>query len=139
MFSGKGTYADPMRQIIYESTSTRPLAAEVAPDILRRARPENGLNGVTGLLVAAQDRFLQVLEGPDESVGFTMDRIKGDPRHHHIAILADRPIEERAFADWAMAYRDEGHPADLLDERLRLVVARTPADIGDHFRRFLPA
>ena len=128
-----------MRQIIYESVSTDASAEEIAPEILREARPENGLNGVTGLLLAARDRFLQVLEGPEDSVGLTMDRIRGDARHHDVAILADRAIETRAFADWAMAYRDEGHPADLLDDRLRLMVAGAPPEIGDRFRRFLHA
>lgn len=140
VLSGRNvTYSDPMRQIIYESTSIGSSAAAVAPDILRFARPENGLNGVTGLLLAASNRFLQVLEGPEESVGWTMDRIRSDPRHRDIAILADAPIEARAFGDWAMAYRDAGHPADLLDDRLRLLVAGAPTEIGDRFRRFLDA
>ncbi|WP_375391068.1 BLUF domain-containing protein [uncultured Sphingomonas sp.] len=132
-------YADVMRQIIYESVATDRSAEDIAPDILRFARPENGLNGVTGLLLFANGRFLQVLEGPEESVSLTMDRIRADPRHRDIAILADRPIEKRAFADWGMAYRDEGHPADLLDDRLRLMVSGAPPEIGDHFRRFLHA
>ena len=128
-----------MRQIIYESVSTDPSAEAIAPGILRSARPENGLNGITGLLLAVNDRFLQVLEGPEESVMLTMERIRADPRHHDIAILADQPIEKRAFADWAMAYRDEGHPADLLDDWLQLMVAGAPTEIGDRFRRFLHA
>ncbi len=128
-----------MRQIIYESVATHRSAEDVAPDILRFARPENGMNGITGLLLAANGRFLQVLEGPEESVSLTMDRIREDPRHHDIAILVDEPIEARAFADWAMAYRDQGHPADLLDDRLRLMVSGVPPEIGDRFRHFLHA
>ena len=139
MYAGNLIYRDAMRQIIYESVSTEPSAEQIAPHILRFARPENGMNGITGLLLAANDRFLQVIEGPEESVSLTMDRIREDPRHHDIAILADRPIEARAFADWAMAYRDEGHPADLLDDRLRLMVAGAPPEIGERFRRFLHA
>lgn len=133
------TYTDMMRQIIYESVAADPSAEDIAPDILRFARPENSLNGVTGLLLAANGRFLQVLEGPEESVSLTMDRIREDPRHRDIAVLADQPIEARAFADWAMAYRDEGHPSDLLDDRLRLMVSGAPPEIGDRFRRFLHA
>ena len=56
------SYADLMRQLIYQSTSTEAKAAAHAPDILRGARPFNGLNGITGLLLAAEDRFFQVLE-----------------------------------------------------------------------------
>ncbi len=126
-----------MRRVIYRSTATQPFAAAIAPDILRGARPFNGLNGVTGLLCAANDRFLQVLEGPEESVGLALERIHTDSRHYRIEILADQPIETRAFADWAMAYRDEGHSATLLDERVRLLVARAPQNIGERFREFV--
>ena len=126
-----------MRQIIYESMSTTPFADRAASDILRGARPFNGMNGVTGLLCAADSRFLQVLEGPEESLDVAMDRIRADPRHHTIRVLADRPIEARAFGDWAMAYRDEGHPAGLLDERLGILIAGAPREIGERFRAFL--
>ena len=126
-----------MRQIIYESLSTGLAADRDAPDILRGARPFNGMNGVTGLLCATDGRFLQVLEGPSESLEIAMDRIRADPRHHSIQILRDEPIETRAFADWAMAYRDEGHPAGLLDERLTVLVAGAPREIGERFRAFL--
>lgn len=125
-----------MRQVIYESVATNPPAAETSGDILRGARPFNGMNGITGLLLAANDRYMQVLEGPDESVSAAMERIVADPRHHRIEVLADGPIAQRAFADWAMAYRDAGHPADLLEERLRVLVRNAPADIRDRFRAF---
>ena len=125
-----------MRRIIYQSQSTGRKAAEDAPAILRGARSFNGINGVTGLLLATEQRFMQVLEGPEESVEATMERIEADPRHREIEVLADDPVEARAFPDWAMAYRDEGHPADLLDERLRLMVARAPDAIRERFRNF---
>lgn len=128
-----------MRQVIYESVAIESSAAEMAPDILRGARPFNGLNGVTGLLCAVNGRFLQVLEGPDESVGLALERIHADERHHRIEILTDRSIEARVFADWSMAYRDRGHPAGLLDERMRMLVADTPREIGDRFRQFVAA
>lgn len=126
-----------MRQIIYESQSTGARASHDAPGILNGARPFNGLNGVTGLLCAADDRFLQLLEGPDESLDVAMSRILKDPRHRDIQVLSDQPITERVFADWSMAYRDEGHPADLLGERLRLMLRHTPAPIADRFRQFV--
>ena len=126
-----------MRQVIYESVATDASAAAMAPAILRGARPFNGLNGVTGLLCAARGRFLQVLEGPTDSVGLALERIRNDPRHHEIEILSDRPVETRTFSDWSMAYRDSGHPADLLDERMRVLVADIPQEIGDRFKSFV--
>ena len=84
-----------VRQIIYESVATDPPAADTAPAILRGARPFNGLNGVTGLLCAANDRYLQVLEGPEESVELAMERIVADSRHHEIEILSDIAVLPR--------------------------------------------
>ncbi|WP_174279586.1 BLUF domain-containing protein [Sphingomonas bacterium] len=126
-----------MRQIIYQSVATTRDASEEAPEILRGARPFNGLNGVTGLLCASDGKFLQVLEGPDESVDIAMARILKDPRHHRIEILVNEEIEERAFGDWTMAYRDQGHPADLLEDRLRAMIRHAPPAIADRFRQFL--
>lgn len=128
-----------MRQVIYESVATDPPANDTARAILRGAQPFNGLNGITGLLCAAGDRFFQVLEGPSESVEAAMERITTDPRHHHIQVLHDAPVEARAFGDWSMAYRDKGHPAALLDERMRQLASRAPTEIGDRLRRFIEA
>ena len=128
-----------MRQLIYQSISTAPRAAADAPAILRSARPFNGLNGVTGLLLAAEDRYFQVLEGPEESVSLVMGRIETDPRHHSIDILHDGSAERRTFADWAMAYRDEGHPHGMMEARLEQLVARMPEELATRVQDFAAA
>lgn len=68
-----------------------------------------------------------------------MERITGDPRHHDIQVLLDEPVERRSFADWAMAYRDEGHHRGMLEERLDQLVARMPQDIAAHVEAFAAA
>ena len=125
-----------MRQIIYASETRDGSAAELAPAILRQSRVQNGIDGITGLLCANGSRFLQVLEGPKESVALAWERITADPRHHRIEVLGDAPLEARAFGDWAMAYRDRGQPGDLLDERLNLLLAGVPDDVANRFREF---
>ncbi len=125
-----------MRQIIYASESCDHPAAELAPAILRQSRVHNGIDGLTGLLCARDDRFMQVLEGPKESVALAWARITADPRHHRIEVLEDRAITERGFADWTMAYRDAGQPQDILDDRLRRLLSRVGGDIADRFRSF---
>ncbi len=125
-----------MRQIIYASEAREQSATALAPAILRQSRVQNGMDGITGLLCACDNRFLQVLEGPKESVALAWARIQADPRHHRIEILEDQAIAERGFADWTMAYRDVGQPEDILDERLRRLFTRVPAAIADRFRAF---
>ena len=125
-----------MRQIIYASVSCDRPAAELAPAILRQSRVHNGIDGITGLLCAREDRFMQVLEGPRESVALTLERILADPRHHRIELLTDRAMEARDFGDWTMAYRDRGQGEETLDERLRVLLAGVPTEVADRFRTF---
>ena len=128
-----------MRQVIYASTSVGASATDLAPAILRQSRVHNGIDGITGLLCARDHRFMQLLEGPEESVALTLDRITADPRHHEIDILSDRIVEDRDFGDWSMAYRDRREPRDVLDERLRVTLSGVPADVAERFRDFAAA
>lgn len=125
-----------MRQLIYASTANARTAASLAPEILRGARAHNGISGVTGLLCAADDRFLQLLEGPDESVDSAMERIHADPRHRDIEILHDQAIETRAFGDWSMAFREKGAPVEALEERLRVSLVDAPVAVRATFEAF---
>lgn len=89
--------------------------------ILEKSRRNNGLDGITGLLWADGERFAQVLEGDEEAVGETMERIRADPRHCDITILHDRIVAERHFGDWSMDLRGPGMVArtDAYDNRMR--------------------
>jgi hypothetical protein len=51
-------------QIGYFSTAAGPQVPTVVHDILTVARRVNRSMGVTGLLVAGSNRYLQVIEGP---------------------------------------------------------------------------
>ena len=103
-----------IRRIIYTSRA-------VASDLigtLSVSRANNGLDGITGLLLARAGQYVQVLEGPPQSVSDTFSRIRRDSRHSDITILADTLEKERIFADWAMA----GLPGE--NERLCTTVLR---------------
>ena len=96
-----------MRQIIYFSTAAVPQSAQTIADLLEVSRRRNGNEGVTGLLIAGGNRYLQAIEGEDSTVGATMQRIADDERHTGVYILLDRIVSERSFADWSMAFRDD--------------------------------
>ncbi len=57
---------------------------------------------VTGMLWADGQSFAQVIEGNDDAVGQTMDRIRADRRHTAIDCLLDRPVRSRQFGSWSM-------------------------------------
>ena len=96
-----------MRQIAYFSTAAEPQSAPLVHHILLASRTNNGRDGITGLLVAGGNRYLQVIEGDTRPLRALYATIRNDRRHLAVTTLLDRPILERAFADWSMAYRRE--------------------------------
>ena len=72
--------------------------------ILLDARRCNTRDGITGTLIARQDLFLQLLEGPAEVVDAAYQRIIRDDRHIDVRRLTRRDTSARLFPDWAMRH-----------------------------------
>jgi hypothetical protein len=96
-----------MRQIAYFSTAAVPQTPECVHAILVSSRINNRRSGITGLLVAGGNRYMQVIEGERPAVERLYATIRRDQRHLAVTTLLDRPVLIRSFADWSMAYRRE--------------------------------
>ena len=124
-----GYAAGMMRQIIYVSRTVGEDAPADLHRILEQSRHNNAIDGVTGLLWSDGRRFMQVLEGPDESVRPTFERIGCDPRHRDVEILTDRQVDDREFGYWSMAFRDKGDEPGDIAERMRRRLADASPEI----------
>ena len=97
-----------MLQIVYISTARKPLSEAELQSVLAVSRRNNGAAGISGLLIAGGRRFLQALEGPEEAVAATFDRIKADPRHFAVVALSIKHVETREFGTWSMGFETGG-------------------------------
>lgn len=95
-----------MHHIIYLSRVSEKLSSEELVTLLTKARRSNESAGITGAMVYGEGRFMQVLEGEAVAVTTLYERIVADSRHKAILKLADKPITERTFTDWSMAFRE---------------------------------
>lgn len=127
-----------MHQLLYVSSKT-PGQDVKTGDILTTSRRNNAAAGVSGLLYAEGNRFLQVLEGSKADVMRTFARIKTDPRHRAVVILSDRDIENREFGQWAMAHREANEDADDLDRRLAQLLANASPSVRATFTGLIAA
>ena len=50
--------------------------------------------------------FLQIIEGPENSILSAWKRILADKRHHTITLLEDGSFEERNFSAWSMGLKN---------------------------------
>lgn len=101
--------------------------------ILGIARDRNPRVGVTGALMFNADCFAQVLEGPRSGVEGVFERIQVDLRHSAVNVLDFRPVAERAFANWSMAYVGQQSEASQRFGDLAGATGFDPAGLdGDH-------
>ncbi|MFM1875254.1 MAG: hypothetical protein RL266_991 [Bacteroidota bacterium] len=70
---------------------------------MAKAEQRNKQQNITGLLVYFDGSFIQMLEGAEEDVLDTFDRIKGDSRHEQIIKLFSGETDKRHFPNWKMA------------------------------------
>ena len=70
--------------------------------ILADARTYNPKNHITGALICREDIFLQLLEGPEDKILLTYDRILNDDRHLDIELLVQESCDDRLFPTWSM-------------------------------------
>ena len=70
--------------------------------ILADARTYNPKNNITGALICREDIFLQLLEGPEDKILLTYDRILNDDRHLDIELLVQESCDDRLFPTWSM-------------------------------------
>src|SRR5579875_1856403 len=92
--------------VVYVSSGVRRFQPEEILEILRTSRRNNEKRNITGMLLYKDGNFLQVLEGPEQAITQLLQTIETDPRHRGMIQLTKKPIEERQFANWSMAFKD---------------------------------
>jgi hypothetical protein len=93
-----------LERLVYESTATGTTASigNLAV-ILAESQRNNDRDGLTGVLAAHRDRYIQVVEGPAQALDALLRRLESDPRHRDIILLGREPITARLFGRWTMA------------------------------------
>lgn len=76
----------------------------MASAIVARARVRNAALDVTGTLMATENHFAQMLEGPRDAIDSLMRSIGRDPRHRDLVVVQDASCANRRFARWSLAY-----------------------------------
>ncbi|MDJ0839466.1 MAG: BLUF domain-containing protein [Acidobacteriota bacterium] len=72
--------------------------------ILLNAHEKNVKYGITGMLLATDAYFMQLLEGPKDKVRQLYKHIAKDKRHFDLFIMDEGEADRRYFSDWAMGF-----------------------------------
>jgi len=124
--------------LVYMSRPTREMGDDEVRDLLRRAKINNGRDGITGILIHDRRRYLQYLEGDEARVEATFARVSIDPRHQAIIRLHSGTISRRQFPEWALASKISARAASLKGAVERLV-QDCDREIADELLKFAEA
>ncbi|MBA5606084.1 BLUF domain-containing protein [Duganella sp. FT3S] len=121
-----------INQLVYVSQATRKMSQEDLNEIQRIAKNNNQLIDVTGSLFYNGGWFLQVLEGPLETLNALYKKIEKDPRHRNSRILYNEPAKFRTFTRWSMNMTNlDDRQADKYDQLVEVIdAAKTDRKIG---------
>lgn len=92
-------------QLSYVSIAAPGLGDEDLEQIVESATRKNAENDITGMLLFAEGRFMQLLEGEEQAVLQTFERVSLDPRHYDVQITERSPIAARSFGNWSMGFK----------------------------------
>ncbi|MET3118981.1 hypothetical protein AAKU64_003220 [Undibacterium sp. GrIS 1.8] len=121
-----------LTQLIYISQATRKMSSEDLIGIQKIAKINNEIIDVTGSLFYNGGWFLQVLEGPKDTLKMLYDKIEKDPRHKNSRIIHNEPAKFRTFTRWSMNMTNlDDRQADKYDELVEVIeAAKTDRKIG---------
>ncbi len=91
-----------MIQLIYTSCAERSVDSRDIFKIIEVSAKNNARDYLTGFLIFTDQRFFQLIEGPDDAIETLLNKLSDDPRHTQIEILKREAVEQRAFPKWSM-------------------------------------
>ena len=136
-----------LHTLLYRSHATRELDERDLLPILMSSMRNNARVGVTGVLLYGPPTsqpapnpdappattivpfegpgvFVQWLEGPEDAIRSTYERIDADPRHTDVEILDSGTGERRLFPHWSMALETVRALPETAADIARLAKAR---------------
>jgi hypothetical protein len=91
-----------MYRLIYKSHCNGTVDWSLVNEIIRSSEIHNKDDSITGVLLATESHFLQVIEGEFEEINSLFLRIARDSRHEDLQLISFSCVESRLFGDWAM-------------------------------------
>lgn len=94
----------PLISIVYVSIATKRMSDTELLTLLEKARINNRINAVTGLLLYRDGFFIQALEGLENIIVPLFASIKKDTLHYNVFQIYKKSITHRNFVKWAMGF-----------------------------------
>ncbi|BFM18471.1 hypothetical protein R50073_46540 [Maricurvus nonylphenolicus] len=93
-----------MQQLCYVSAAVNPVTEQTLEELLLCSRDNNLKYDITGMLLFANNTFIQVIEGPKTNIDHLFATLQEDDRHKNVVRTYYEAISERDFPNWQMSF-----------------------------------
>lgn len=107
--------------IIYQSKAQEKFEIKAIELMLMKAKRKNKSLKITGCIVYANDKFIQLIEGSKDDVLDLYKDIKNDTRHCSVITLIETSSSEKLWKNWSMAMLNfSGSSKQIMSSRILL-------------------
>ena len=92
------------KSLIYVSTAKESVDDEAVMDILQVSWRHNHNSDISGMLIYDDKHFVQLLQGPINTVDTLYDKISRDIRHHSIELIGTELLARKDVNGWGMGF-----------------------------------
>ena len=104
-----------MYRLIYKSRASQTIDWDFVNELIDVSAASNAQAGITGVLLASDTHFLQVLEGDFDAINRLYLAIARDTRHENVQLISFGCVESRLFGGWTM------HAIGIFDFKRELI------------------
>jgi hypothetical protein len=90
------------KSLIYVSTAKYSMGHEKVMDILQVSWRHNHNSDISGILIYDDNYFVQLLQGPINTVDTLYEKISNDIRHHSIELIGTELLARKDVNGWGM-------------------------------------
>lgn len=106
-------------ELVYNSRADDNIDTSDILSVQRSSEKFNAGKDITGYLIFYNHQFVGILEGEEEKVRNLFYRIKDDPKHTKVELLASESTNQRHFERWNMVFQIHSDEAKIgMTERL---------------------
>ena len=107
--------------VIYQSNAQPHFTSMDVELMLMKAKQKNKKINVTGCIVYANNKFIQLIQGPKKAIIDLYEEIKADQRHYNVTTLLEQATDHKIWSDWSMAMLDfSGDANNVINSRVLL-------------------
>tara|TARA_R110000868_G_scaffold200119_4_gene447325 strand:- start:2182 stop:2610 length:429 start_codon:yes stop_codon:yes gene_type:complete len=92
-------------ELVYNSIANENFDESVVLSLQHSSKNFNNEKNITGCLIYYNLKFVGILEGEEEEVRKLFCRIKDDPKHSKVELLASEFANQRHFEHWNMVFQ----------------------------------